>query len=256
MNGGMRRVLVLAEDQFLSDAVGEAMLNGGFAVNRESARAPVERLLIEARPHLVVMDVDGESLAERPAIVSRVRTASDVPLVVLTSSARIEDRLAGLEAGADEVLAKPFSLAELVCKARAILRRCGHREGRLQLGDLMIDEPAHVVERDGEPLELTAIEFSLLAELSRHRGLVLSKNQLLTKVWGYDHYDVNLVEVHVSALRRKLEAAGPRIIHTVRGVGYVLRPVEVEPGETSVAATSAALAGLDRHEKELARLAS
>ncbi len=253
MNGGMRRVLVVADDEFLSDAVGEALRNGGYAVNREPAGMPVERLLLDTRPHLLVMEIDGKSLTERSALVNRVRSASDVPIVVLTSSERIEDRLAGLEAGADEVLAKPFSLAELVFKVRAILRRCGHREGRLQLGDLLVDEPAHLVERGGALLDLTAIEFSLLAVLCQHRGLVLSKNQLLTKVWGFDHYDVNLVEVHVSALRRKLEAAGPRIIHTVRGVGYVLRPVEVV---ASTSASASTMSSLDHSHGELERLAS
>jgi DNA-binding response OmpR family regulator len=234
MNGGVKRVLVVADDEFLGDAVGQALRNGGYAVHREPARAPLERLLIDNRPHVVVLDTEDERLAESSALVGRVRAASDVPLVVLTSSERVEDRLAGLEAGADEVLAKPFSLAELVCKVRAILRRCGHREGRLQLGDLLVDEPAHVVERAGVLLDLTAIEFSLLNALCHHKGLVLSKSQLLTKVWGFDHYDVNLVEVHVSALRRKLETAGPRIIHTVRGVGYVLRPVEAEAITTEI----------------------
>lgn len=233
MIGGVRRVLVVADDGFLADAVGQALRHGGYAVEHDSTKAPIERLLIDTRPHLVVIDVDAERLAERPTSVGRIRSASDVPLVVLTSSDRLEDRLAGLEAGADEVLAKPFSLAELVWKVRAILRRCGHRDGRHAIGDLLIDEPAHVVERGGELLDLTAIEFAVLAVLAQHKGLVLSKRQLLTKVWGFDHYDVNLVEVHVSALRRKLEASGPRIIHTVRSVGYVLRPVGAvvtEPG--------------------------
>jgi DNA-binding response OmpR family regulator len=234
----MRRVLVVADDEFLSDAVGEALRNGGYAVEREPARAPVEKVLLDTRPHLVVMDIDGEDLADRPIAVNRLRSASDVPLVVLTSSDRVEDRLAGLEAGADEVLAKPFSLTELVYKVRAILRRCGHREGRMNVGDLLVDEPAHQVERDGTPLDLTAIEFALLATFCRHRGLVLSKTQLLNKVWGYDHYDVNLVEVHVSALRRKLEACGPRLVHTVRGVGYVLRPHEPQ-ATVAVAGTGA-----------------
>jgi DNA-binding response OmpR family regulator len=207
------------------------------------------RLLIDVRPHLVVMDVAGECLAERPGAVIRVRSASDVPLIVLSSSERLEDRLAGLDAGADDVLAKPFSLAELVHKARAMLRRCGHRDGLQHLGDLVIDEPAHSVERRGELLDLTAIEFSLLAVLGRHKGLVLSKSQLLNKVWGFDHYDVNLVEVHISALRRKLEAAGPRVIHTVRGVGYVLRPIEAE-------APAATLSSIPRRDDDLERLAS
>jgi DNA-binding response OmpR family regulator len=244
----MSRVLVVADDEFLSDAVGEALRNVGYTVEREPARTPVEKVLLDTRPHLVVIDLDDEDLTERPAAVNRLRSASDVPLVVLTSSDRVEDRLAGLEAGADEVLAKPFSLTELVYKVRAILRRCGHREGRMHVGDLLVDEPAHVVERNATPLDLTAIEFALLATFCRHRGLVLSKNQLLNKVWGYDHYDVNLVEVHVSALRRKLESCGPRLIHTVRGVGYVLRPHDVGAHSAAMAAVAGTA--------ELERLAS
>jgi two-component system OmpR family response regulator len=92
---------------------------------------------------------------------------------------------------------------------------------------------AHLVERNGVFVELTALGFSLLVALGRHRGAVLSKTQLLTIVWGFDHHDVNLVEVHVSALRRKLEVVGPRIVHTVRGVGYVLRPAEPVPASGS-----------------------
>jgi DNA-binding response OmpR family regulator len=233
MSGGANRVLVVSDDELLGGAVREALSNGGYAVHCETGRAPVERALIDRRPDLVVMEVDGDVLAGGARVVNRLRSASDVPLVVLTSSARVEDRLAGLEAGADEVLARPFPLAELVHKVRAILRRCGHREGRVQVGDLVLDEPAHLVERAGAVLELTAIEFSLLATFCKHRGLVLSKVQLLGKVWGYEHYDVNLVEVHVSALRRKLEAWGPRLVHTVRGVGYVLRPADTGPAGSS-----------------------
>ncbi len=159
-------------------------------------------------------------------MVARVRQASDIPLVVLTRSTRLEDRLAAFEAGADDVVALPVPLAELGWKVVTMMRRAGRRLDVLSLGDVSVDLAAHVVERKGVPVELTAIEFSLLVALGRHRGAVLSKTQLLTLVWGFDHHDVNLVEVHVSALRRKLEVAGSRIVHTVRGVGYVLRPAE------------------------------
>ena len=106
-----------------------------------------------------------------------------------------------------------------------MIRRNGHQPTGIELGDLVVDEGAHTVDRGGRPVELTAVEFALLLAFCHNRGLVLSKTQLLTMVWGFDHHNVNLVEVHVSGLRRKLEAAGPRIIHTVRGAGYVLRPV-------------------------------
>ena len=161
-------------------------------------------------------------------MVDRVRMVTDIPLVVLSPSAQLEDRLIGLRAGADEVMAKPFLLSELACKVTALIRRNGHRSAIVELGDLVVDEGAHTVERRGRAIELTAIEFALLLTFCNNRGLVLSKTQLLTMVWGFDYHNVNLVEVHVSALRRKLEATGPRIIHTVRGAGYALRPVGVQ----------------------------
>lgn len=227
MNGAGGVVLVVTEDDFMADAVGQVLATAGFGVVRRR-RGPIEPLLVDVRPALVVMDVGDIRLAERQVVVSRLRQASDVPLVVLAGSTRLEDRLAGLEAGADDVLVVPFPLAELRWKATAILRRSGNRVGTMHVGDLVVDEPAHVVERNGSLVDLTALEFSLLVAFCRNRAHVLSKSQLLTMVWGFDHHDVNLVEVHVSALRRKLEAAGGRIIHTVRGVGYVLRPAGPE----------------------------
>ncbi|HET6952697.1 MAG TPA: response regulator transcription factor [Acidimicrobiales bacterium] len=225
MNGAGGHVLVVTEDDFLADGVCQVLGTAGFGVTRRR-RGPIESLLIDERPALLVMDTGDIDLMDRKVVVSRVRQASDVPLVVITRSSRLEDRLAGLEAGADEVLATPFPLTELRWKVTAILRRAGQIASSMRLGDLLVDEPAHVVERNGRLIDLTALEFSLLVALCRNRGQVLSKSQLLSMVWGFDHHDVNLVEVHVSALRRKLERSGPRVIHTVRGVGYVLRPAE------------------------------
>lgn len=218
-------VLVVTADDLLADAIDHVLRASGSIVRR-SARGGLEPAIAELRPALVILDAGDDPLAERPLMVARVRQGSDVPLVVLTRSTRVEDRLAAFEAGADDVVALPIPLAELGWKAATIMRRAGRRPDVLQLGDVSVDLAAHRVERNSAPVELTAIEFSLLVALGRHRGAVLSKTQLLTIVWGFDHHDVNLVEVHVSALRRKLEAAGPRIVHTVRGVGYVLRPAE------------------------------
>ena len=131
------------------------------------------------------------------------------------------------------MMPKPFLLSELACKVTALIRRNGHRSAIVELGDLVVDEGAHTVERRGRSIELTAIEFALLLTFCNNRGLVLSKSQLLTMVWGFDYHNVNLVEVHVSALRRKLEATGPRIIHTVRCAGYARRPVGRPAGGTA-----------------------
>lgn len=219
------RVLVVSEDEFLSDAVGHVLRNDQLVVERTTSWHAAERLLPEIRPHLVIVDAESEGLDERP-VVERVRLVTEVPLVVLSASPSLEARLVGLRAGADEVLAKPFPLSELACRVTALLRREGCRPGAIELGDLVVDEGARTVERRGRPIDLTAIEFELLVAFCHNRGLVLTKTQLLTMVWGYDHFNVNLVEVHVSAVRRKLEAAGPRILHTVRGAGYALRPSE------------------------------
>jgi two-component system OmpR family response regulator len=223
------QVLLVSNDEFLADAVTHALHNEDqHAVERTGSWRSAERLLPGLRPQLVVIDAESEGIDER-LVVDRVRAATTVPLVVLSPSSRLEDRLTGLRAGADEVMAKPFALSELACKVTALLRRTGQRSSVIELGDLVVDEAARTVERRGHPIELTAMEFALLLALCRNCRVVLTKGQLLTMVWGYDHVNHNLVEVHVSALRRKLEAVGPRVIHTVRGAGYTLRPIPREP---------------------------
>jgi DNA-binding response OmpR family regulator len=140
----------------------------------------------------------------------------------VTACDAIDDRLRGFGLGADDYLVKPFALAELLARVRAVLQRTGRVSAPLVAGDLLVDEQAGFAQRGGSDLGLTATELRLLAFMIRHRGAVLSKPQLLTQVWGYDAYDHNLVEVHVSALRRKLERYGPRVVETVYGLGYRL----------------------------------
>jgi DNA-binding response OmpR family regulator len=143
--------------------------------------------------------------------------------VLLTARDGVEDRLLGLRSGADDYVVKPFVLAELVARVEAVLRRLGRLRTRLEVGDLVVDVDGRQVTRAGCRIELTATELDLLIFLAGRQGRVVGKAQLLAAVWGYDDYAANLVEVHVSALRRKLEAHGPRLLHTVRGAGYVLR---------------------------------
>ena len=144
-------------------------------------------------------------------------------MIVVTALDGVDDRLAGFDAGADDYLVKPFAVAELLARVTAVLRRSGRLSAQLiEIGDLIVDEDGGVVQRAGRPIELTATERRLLVYLARHRGRVLSKTQILTQVWGYEAYDPNLVEAFVSGLRRKLDQHGPRLIHTVRGVGYRL----------------------------------
>jgi len=129
----------------------------------------------------------------------------------------------GFEAGADDYLVKPFATVELLARVGAVLRRLGRVPSTVGVGDLVVDEGAGVAVRAGHQLPLTATEFRLLAYLVANRGRTLSKTQILTQVWGYEDYDPDLVEVHTSSLRRKVEAHGPRLIHTERGLGYVVR---------------------------------
>jgi DNA-binding response OmpR family regulator len=199
-----------------------ALTAHGFAVEAAADGADLERRLGAFGPDLVVLDVmlpgrDGFMLLE---VVRRTSTAA---VLVLTARDTLADRLQGLTAGADDYLVKPFAMAELLARVHAVLRRTRPGGATVAVGDLVLSDGASRVERDGEPLELTDTERRLLGYLAAHRERVVSKTQILTAVWGYDGFDENVVEVHVSSLRRKLEAGGrPRLVHTVRGRGYQL----------------------------------
>jgi two-component system OmpR family response regulator len=216
------RVVVVEDEEPVRIAVLRALRNDGFAAVGFEDACDVELILAQA-PDLAMLDVmlpagDGFVLARQ------LRARRDVPVLFLTARDAIADRVAGFELGADDYLVKPFALEELLARTRAVLRRTGRIGAVVEAGDLLLDETAGGLTRNGTPVELTPTELRLLAFLMRHRGQVLSKDQLLTQVWGYQAYDRNLVEVHVSALRRKLESSGPRVIHTVRGLGYRFAP--------------------------------
>jgi DNA-binding response OmpR family regulator len=197
-----------------------ALTGEGFGVSAFSDFTDPGEILATA-PDLAILDVilpsgDGFDLAHQ------IRTHRDLPVIFLTARGSVEDRVAGFDLGADDYLVKPFAIEELLARVRAVLRRTGRLGAPLDVGDVLVDEEAGFATRNGHDLGLTGTELRLLAFLIRHRGAVLSKSQLLTQVWGYDAYDPNVVEVHISALRRKLEAHGPRVIRTVHGLGYRL----------------------------------
>jgi two-component system OmpR family response regulator len=163
-------------------------------------------------------------------VLRRMRsTDPDVPVVFLTARDAVEDRIAGLTAGGDDYVTKPFSLEELVARLRGLLRRTGARrveEGAvLVVGDLELDEDSHEVRRAGEEITLTATEFELLRFLMRNPRRVMSKAQILDRVWNYDFGgQANVVELYISYLRKKIDAGRDPMIHTMRGAGYVLKP--------------------------------
>jgi len=213
------RVLVVEDDDAIRASVISAL-----AAERFVARGlpSGEHLVDELRafvPDLVLLDwmlpgPSGIVLAER------VRRASDAGVIMMTARDGVDDRLRGFGEGVDDYVVKPFVVAELVARVTAVLRRRGRVATVVEVGDLVVDPDAGVARRAGHDLDLTATEFRLLAHLAANRGRTLSKTQILTQVWGYDHVDANLVEVHLSALRKKMEAHGPRLVHTVRGLGY------------------------------------
>ena len=194
----------------------------GFEVESRRDGNDLEAELGSFVPDLVVLDVmlpgrDGFEL------LPLVRRGSRAAVVMLTARDAVADRVAGLGAGADDYLVKPFAMAELVARIHAVLRRSRPTGSVTAVGDLTLNDDATAVDRAGRPVELTDTERRLLGYLAAHRERVVSKTQILTAVWGYEGFDENVVEVHVSSLRRKLEAGGePRLVLTVRGRGYRL----------------------------------
>jgi two-component system OmpR family response regulator len=218
------RVLVVEDDRSLSDSLGIALRQQGYAVRAASSAEAGEAAAAEFRPDLALLDVRLPAEGAGLELARRLRAARDLPVMFLTAADSNDDILAGYDAGCDDYLVKPFSMSELLARIRALLRRAGHSPDRIhRIGDLVIDEDAHIVLVATDVVELTPKEFELLSALARNRGQVLSKRQLLEALWGYEAYDDNLVEVHISSLRKKLEEHAPRVLHTVRGVGYVLR---------------------------------
>lgn len=171
------------------------------------------------------MSADLESGPDGYALTRKLRGASDLPVVLLLDTDAAEARRAVFAAGADDYLVKPVPTDELRWRVRALLRRAGHLAAHpvRRLGELRLDDRARTASRSGQPLALTPTEYVLLRALVEHPDQVLSKAELLAQVWNFEGYDPNVVEVHVSALRGKLEARGPRMLWTVRGAGYVLR---------------------------------
>jgi two-component system, OmpR family, response regulator len=198
----------------------------GFDVVTAVSGAEALRAVRASRPDLVLLDVmlpDGDGFE----VVRRLRSSGpDVPVIFVTARDEVRERVAGLALGADDYVTKPFSLDEVLERIRAVLRRTGRAAAkpRLRVAGLELDEDGHEVRRDGIPIALTPTEFRLLRFLMSNAGRVLSKQQIFDHVWDHNPAgDANVVEPCVSYLRRKVDQGEPRLIHTIRGVGYVLR---------------------------------
>ena len=221
------RVLVVDDEPNIVDVISMALRYQGFEVAEAGTGAEALSQVRTFRPHLVLLDVmlpdmEGFDVAER---LGSQRT--DVPIIFLTARDSTEDKVRGLTTGGDDYVTKPFSLEELVARIRTILRRTGAaapESGRLTFEDLELDEDAMEVRRAGELVDLTATEYRLLRYLMANPRRVMTRAQLLDHVWDYDFGgDGRVLETYISYLRKKLDAHGPPLIHTVRGVGYALR---------------------------------
>ena len=228
-DGSPVRVLVVDDEPNLTELLSMALRYEGWEVRTAASGLTAVRAAKEFAPDAVVLDMmlpDFDGLE----VLRRMRGDDpNVPVLFLTAKDAVEDRVAGLTAGGDDYVTKPFSLEEVVARLRALMRRTtvATDEGSslLVVGDLTMDEDSHEVTRAGEQIHLTATEFELLRYLMRNPKRVLSKAQILDRVWNYDFGgQANVVELYISYLRKKIDAGREPMIHTMRGVGYVLKP--------------------------------
>jgi two-component system, OmpR family, response regulator MprA len=228
------RILVVDDDRAVRDSLRRSLAFNGYQVDLAHDGQQALDAVVAARPDAMVLDVMMPRL-DGLEVCRRMRAGGDdLPILVLTARDAVSDRVAGLDAGADDYLPKPFALEELLARLRALLRRRTADEvaaaaagagAVLELADLSLDPATREVRRGERAISLTRTEFSLLELLLAHPKRVLTRSQILEQVWGYDFPTTgNALEVYIGYLRRKTEAEGePRLIHTVRGVGYVLR---------------------------------
>ncbi|MFB4423132.1 response regulator transcription factor [Streptomyces sp. QL37] len=223
------RVLVVDDEAPLAELLSMALRYEGWEVRSAGDGAGAVRTARDFRPDAVILDVmlpDMDGLA----VLGRLRRElSDVPVLFLTARDSVEDRIAGLTAGGDDYVTKPFSLEEVVARLRGLIRRSGTASARsdstLVVGDLVLDEDSHEVSRGDDSIHLTATEFELLRFLMRNPRRVLSKAQILDRVWNYDFGgQANVVELYISYLRKKIDAGRTPMIHTRRGAGYLIKP--------------------------------
>ena len=229
-DGTPPRVLVVDDEHNLTELLSMALRYEGWEVRSAGTGMAAVRAAREFEPDAVALDMmlpDMDGLE----VLRRMREHNDrLPVLFLTARDAVEDRIAGLTAGGDDYVTKPFSLEEVVARLRALMRRTvlvatEEDDSRLVVGDLTLDEDSHEVTRGGAQIQLTATEFELLRYLMRNPKRVLSKAQILDRVWNYDFGgQANVVELYISYLRKKIDAGREPMIHTMRGVGYVLKP--------------------------------
>ena len=229
-DGSPMRALVVDDEESLADLVGMSLRYEGWDVKTAHSVTEALNHAKTFAPDIAVLDImlpDGDGLS----LMKSLRGFhAGLPVLFLTAKDAVDDRVAGLTAGGDDYVTKPFSLEELVARLRGILRRAGagvteDEHAELRVGDLVLNEDSYEVHRAGVPIELTSTEFELLRYLMRNPKRVLSKANILDRVWDYDFGGkASIVEIYISYLRKKIDTLGTPLIHTVRGVGYIIKP--------------------------------
>jgi two-component system OmpR family response regulator len=228
-DGSPIRILVVDDEAVLAEMVSMALRYEGWTIVTAADGAQALSAAQEERPDAVVLDVMLPDMSGLEVLGRLREQIPNLPVLLLTAKDGVEDRIAGLSAGGDDYVTKPFSLEEVVLRLRGLLRRTGasseDNHARIVVGDLVLDEDSHEVTRAGAPITLTSTEFELLRFLMRNPKRVLSKGQILDHVWSYDFGGKsNIVELYVSYLRKKIDSGREPMIHTLRGAGYVLKP--------------------------------
>ena len=231
-DGSPIRVLVVDDEASLTDLLQMALRYEGWEIKTAADGSSAIATARDFRPDAVVLDImlpDIDGLQ----VLQRMRAdGNDVPVLFLTAKDSLDDRIAGLTAGGDDYVTKPFSLEEVVARLRGLIRRStltvdANESPVLTVGDLELDEDSHEVRRNGRLIELTATEFELLRYLMRNPRRVVSKSQILDRVWDYDFGGKSsVVEIYISYLRKKIDAEGAPMLHTVRGAGYMIKPAD------------------------------
>lgn len=229
-DGSPVRALVVDDERGLAELLAMAAKAEGWSARTASDGFEALAAVREFAPDVIVLDVMMPRL-DGLEVLRRLREiGNDTPVLFLTAKDGVDDRIAGLTAGGDDYVTKPFSLEEVVARVRGLVRRhlvTATEDPVLRVGDLSLDEESYEVERGGTPIHLTATEFELLRYLMRNPRRVLSKSQILDRVWSYDFGGrSSVVELYVSYLRKKIDALGAPMIHTVRGVGYSIKPAD------------------------------
>jgi two-component system OmpR family response regulator len=228
-DGNPINVLVVDDEAVLAEMVSMALRYEGWNIATASDGSAAIAAARAQRPDVVVLDVMLPDMSGLDVLHKLREEHPQLPVLLLTAKDAVEDRIAGLTAGGDDYVTKPFSIEEVVLRLRALLRRTGvttvDSGAQLVVGDLVLDEDSHEVARGGEPISLTSTEFELLRFMMRNSKRVLSKAQILDRVWSYDFGGrSNIVELYISYLRKKIDSGREPMIHTLRGAGYVLKP--------------------------------